>query len=206
MRTETFDSLSGDAAEPFIGCKIVDECGESVGTVEGFWLDPSTRRVAYLGANGGWLPGSLHVVPARDVKIDEDGSLVVLGYLAAFIKKAPTSLRGVELAEVDKEGINAYYGRFIPLHRVSSIEEIRPEEALKPEYSGQEANTSGSGGPRSGQYRSKLEDAEQTFFDQKGFVTDTMPEVDASRELERTQKEANSQSRRPREERRSGLA
>lgn len=199
MRTETFDSLSADAAEPFIGCKIVDECGESVGTVEGFWLDPSTRRVAYLGANGGWLPGSLHVVPASDVKIDKDGSLIVLGYLAAFIKKAPTSLRGVELAEVDKEGINAYYGRFI--HRVSSIEEIRPEEALKPEYSGQEANTSGSGGPRSGQYRSKLEDAEQTFFDQKGFDTDSMPEVDASRGLERTQKEAKIRNREDREKR-----
>jgi len=199
MRTESFDSLNADAAEAFIGCKLVDRCGESVGTAEGFWLDPSTHRVAYLGAKGGWAPGSVHLVPARDAEINEHDNLIVLRYPVAFIKKAPTAVPGVELAEVAKEGINAYYGQFIALHRVSSIEEIRPEEAL--EDSGQESNTVPSGRRKSGQCRAKLEEAEQTFFDQKGFVTDSMSEVDASGELKRTQDEAKIRNREDREKR-----
>jgi hypothetical protein len=199
MRTEAFDSLDADAAGAFIGCKLVDGSGESVGTVEGFWLDPSTHRVAYLGAKSGWSPGSVHVVPARDAEINEHDNLIVLGYPAAFIKKAPTAVPGVELAEVAKEGVNAYYGQFIALHRVSSIEEIRPEEALKD--SEQESNTSPSGRQKSGQYRSEIEEAEQTFFDQKGFVTDSISEVDASGELKRMQKEAKIRNREDREKR-----
>jgi hypothetical protein len=49
--------------------------------------------------------------------------------------------------------------------------------------------------------RSKLEGDEQTFFDQKGFVTDSMSEVDASGELARTQKEAKTRNREDRDKR-----
>jgi hypothetical protein len=37
--------------------------------------------------------------------------------------------------------------------------------------------------------------SEQAFFNQKGFVTDSMPEVDASQELLRTQKDAKVRNR-----------
>jgi hypothetical protein len=39
------------------------------------------------------------------------------------------------------------------------------------------------------------EPCDQAFFNQKGFVTDSMPEVDASQELLRTQKEATVRNR-----------
>jgi hypothetical protein len=35
-----------------------------------------------------------------------------------------------ELAEIEKEEIDAYYGYFVPLHRTSDIKEVRPEDAL----------------------------------------------------------------------------
>jgi hypothetical protein len=38
--------------------------------------------------------------------------------------------------------------------------------------------------------RGKIEQEEQSFFKQKGFVTDSMPEVDASAELKRTAEQA----------------
>ena len=38
--------------------------------------------------------------------------------------------------------------------------------------------------------RRKIEQEEQSFFKQKGFVTDSMPEVDASAELKRTAEQA----------------
>ena len=78
------------------------ENGESVGAVEGFWLDPSTHRVAFVGIRSGWLPGSVHIVPAGSVQIDDQhGNFSALDYTAAFIKKAPTGLAGAELAEVE---------------------------------------------------------------------------------------------------------
>jgi hypothetical protein len=43
--------------------------------------------------------------------------------------------------------------------------------------------------------RLHVERSEQAFFDQKGFVTDSMPEVDASKELLRMQKEAKARNR-----------
>ena len=197
-----FDSISGDIAKnAFIGCKLVDRYGESVGTVAGFWLDPSTHRVAFLGVKTGWLPGRVHILPAADVEIEEHGSLIALGYSAAIIKIAPTGCPGAELAEVAKEEINAYYGRFVPVQRVSSIQEIRPEEALGTGSSGEGSTTAEAEGKTSLEDRSKLEGDEQTFFDQKGFVTDSMSEVDASRELARTQKEAKTRNREDRDKR-----
>jgi hypothetical protein len=38
--------------------------------------------------------------------------------------------------------------------------------------------------------RGKIEQEEQSFFKQKGFATDSMPEVDASAELKRTAEQA----------------
>jgi hypothetical protein len=200
-KMKRFDSISGEAADAFTGRKLVDQSGELVGLVEGFWLDPSTHRIAFLGVKSGWLPGNVHIVPAGDVGIEDHGSLTVRAYPAAFIKKAPTGLPGAELAEVEKEEINAYYGRFVPLKRVSSIQEIRPEEALKTVTSGEGSATEGAERKTSSEDRSKLEGSEQMFFDQKGFVTDSMSEVDVSRELARTQQEAKIRNRQDRDKR-----
>jgi hypothetical protein len=46
--------------------------------------------------------------------------------------------------------------------------------------------------------RGDLERSEQGFFEQEGFVTDAMPEVDASSELLRTQKEEKTRNRQDR--------
>ena len=43
---------------------------------------------------------------------------------------APHSDPKVELAEIEKEEIDAYYGCFVPLRRTSDIRGIRPEDAL----------------------------------------------------------------------------
>jgi hypothetical protein len=136
----------------------------------------------------------VHVVPARDAQIAEEGNLVKLGYPTAFIKKAPTFSPEGELAQVEKEEVNAYFGRITSLRRSSSIEEIRPEEAINFQNSGEESGTQDKS-EQSVEDRLNVERSDQAFFNQKGFVTDSMPEVDASQELLRTQKEAKVRNR-----------
>jgi hypothetical protein len=101
---------------------------------------------------------------------------------AEFLKQAPQYNPKAELSEMEKQGINAYYGHFVPLRRTSAIEVVRPEEALLPG-----APTAAETAP---QDRTAIEREEQAFFNQEGFVTDAMPEANAAEELERTIKEA----------------
>jgi len=51
---QRFDSLDENKARQFTGCKVIDQSGESVGTADGFWMDPSTRHAEFLGVKSSW--------------------------------------------------------------------------------------------------------------------------------------------------------
>jgi hypothetical protein len=113
---------------------------------------------------------------------------------ATLIKKAPTFSPRAELAQVEKEEINKYYGRSRAGGRTNSINELRPEEAVGSQDSQEESREEGKS-ERSVGDRQQIENGELSFFDQNGFVTDSMSEVDASQELLRVQKEAKARNR-----------
>jgi hypothetical protein len=93
-----------------------------------------------------------------------------------------------------EEEINKHGGRAKAPPRIDSIEAIRPEEALgAPDQS--ERSTISRRTPQAPETREDLERKEQLLFNQNGFVTDSMPEVDASQELLRVQKEAKARNR-----------
>ena len=186
------NTLNGAAIPDLSGRQVIDDEGETVGTVDGIWVDPSSQQLEFLGVKSSWLSGKVHVVPAAVVQLVE--GRLSLPYPTAFIKRAPAVRPLAELAQVEKEEINAYYGRFMSVSRVSSIKDLRPEEAVKPEESNQVDK-----GVAPGRDRTRIEDAEQAFFSQKGFVTDAMPEVDASKELLRVQEEAKTRNREDRQ-------
>jgi hypothetical protein len=188
MKMQRFDSLDEDGSGKLSGHKVIDRDGEPVGTVDGVWMDPSTHRVEFVGVKTSWLRGKVQVVPAGDVEVVGEGEMIRVCYPAAFVKKAPSASPETELAQVEKEEISAYFGRSQALHRVSSIEQMRSEESSL-ERSERPPETQDTT-RRSEKDRGDLERGEQSFFDQKGFVTDSMPEVDASHELLRTQEEA----------------
>ncbi len=187
-----FDSLNNVALPDLFGRQVIDEGSEAIGTVDGAWLDPSSQRVEFVGVKSSWLSGKVHVVPAAVVQLVE--GRLRLPYPTAFIKRAPAVRSQTELAQVDKEEINAYYGRFMSVNRVNSIEQIRPEEAVNGLGSGKGSDPADTGIPSS-QDRAQIEGAEQAFFNQKGFVTDAMPEVNASKDLLRVQEEAKTRNR-----------
>ncbi|HZC35433.1 MAG TPA: hypothetical protein VE242_07455 [Chthoniobacterales bacterium] len=88
------------------------------------------RAAEFAGIRIAELFPATCVVSARDTKIDEDNSLVRLEHPLDFVRNAPYGNPNAELAEVEKEKIDAYYGYFVPLQRISDIKEIRPEDAL----------------------------------------------------------------------------
>jgi PRC-barrel domain protein len=181
---KTFDLLHGDAARAFDGYELKDKNGDSVGTIHGFWLDPSTSQVAFVGVKSRGFGGKVHALPAADVAIDERGNLVDPRHTADFIRNSPIFDPEVEFSEVAKEGLDAYYGRDMPDQRVTSIEQVRPEEALAKRNFTEELSS-----------RSEVEGEEKAFFKHTGFVTDPLPEVDASNALEQAQEEAESRNR-----------
>ncbi len=188
MKIRMFDSLGEDGARQLTGCKVIDESGDSIGIVEGIWMDWSTRRVEFVGVKSSWSSGRVHVVPAGDAEIIQEGNLIRIRYPLALIKESPTFSPGAELAQIEKEEINEHCGSSVGLRRRSSIAEIRPEQAIS------ERASDGPASEPAENDRDTLKRREQTFFNQNGFVTDSMAEVNVSEELLRTQKEANTRN------------
>jgi sporulation protein YlmC with PRC-barrel domain len=178
---KALDAFAEREARGLIGLPVVDQQGEKIGSLIGVWIDPSTRHVEFMGLKSSWLFRSTHLVPSRNVEV-EPGYVVRVQFPAAFLREAPRYNPKAELSEMEKQGINAYYGHFLPLRRTSAIEELRPEEALPP--------AAASAGQTSPQDRTAIERDEQGFFNQEGFVTDALPDANAAEELERTIEEA----------------
>jgi hypothetical protein len=99
MKTILFDSLGEADARKLSGCKVVDESGESIGTVDGLWMDSTSRRVEFVGVKSDSLSGKVHLVPAREAQIIEEGYFVKLRYRAELIAKAPSFLPGAGRSE-----------------------------------------------------------------------------------------------------------
>jgi hypothetical protein len=158
----------------------------------------------YLGIKSSWLSRNVLFVPAADVQIGED-RIAKLEYPSAFVRNSPAFDPEVELAQVEKEEINTYFGRFVSTRRTSSIEEIRPEETINSRTINQESEPQGSS-PRSAEDRRHIESSEQAFFNQNGFVTDSNAR---GRCLQRTaanaERSESSESQRPDQEQLIGL-
>src|ERR1700730_11840622 len=177
MKIMMFDSLDEDRARQLAGCNVTDESGKPVGTVDGLWMDSSSRRVEFVGVKSNAISGRVHVMPAGEAQIIEEGSLVKLRCPATLIKKAPTFSPRAELDQVEKEEINKYYGRSRAGGRANSINELRPEEAVRSQDPEEKSREQGNA-RRSVGGRQQIENSELNFFNQDGFVTDSMPEVD----------------------------
>jgi len=179
---KALDSFAERDARRLIGLTVVDEQGEKIGCLCGIWVDPTTHHVEFMGLKSSWLFRSTHLIPSRSVEVEPEHRVVRVQFPAEFLKEGPRYNPKAELSDLEKQGINAYYGHFVPLRRTSAIEELRPEQALPPK-----AVNAARTAP---QDRATIEREEQAFFNQEGFVTDAMPEANAAQELERTIKEA----------------
>jgi hypothetical protein len=178
MQTQEMSNHDRLAAQSLFGRRVVDKDGQIIGVMNGFWLDPSTLRVAYMGVEISSFPRRSHVVPAAGCKVKDTG-VVHLCFPAETVKESPIVQAGSELSQIEMEEINSHYRRIAARYRKTAIEEVRPEESIRDRAGSLPEGPSNNDDDRSG-----IERREQSFFNQKGFVTDAMPEVDASKDLE----------------------
>ena len=156
-------------------------------------MDSTSHCVEFVGIKSSSFSEKVHVIPARDAQIIEEGNSIRLRYPAGLIKKAPSFSPGAALVQTEREQINKHRDRITASPRNSSIDEMRPEEAIGRPSPDQDAEARGRS--EGSTDRGDLENGEQAFFNQKGFVTDSMSEVDASQELLRVQNEAKIRNR-----------
>jgi sporulation protein YlmC with PRC-barrel domain len=100
MKAILFDSLDEAGARKLAGCKVIDECGEPVGTVDGIWVDSSSHRVEFVGVKNSSFSGNVRVIHARDAQIIEEGCSLKLRFPAALIKQVPSFSPGAELEQM----------------------------------------------------------------------------------------------------------
>ena len=107
---KTLKEITGDSLEQMIDYKVVDQNGDSVGTLHSLWSDPTTGAVEFLGVKTGWIFGQNHVVPAEKAELDETQNVVRLPYTSTFVKEAPSMSAEAEISEEEEENIYRYYG------------------------------------------------------------------------------------------------
>ncbi len=107
---KTLKEMTGDSLEQMIDYKVIDQDGDSVGTLHSLWSDPTTGAVEFLGVKTGWLFGQNHVVPAEKAELDESLNVVRLPYTSLFVKEAPSMSADAEISEEEEENIYRYYG------------------------------------------------------------------------------------------------
>ncbi len=152
---KTLKDITGDSLEQMIDYKVVDQDGDSVGTLHSLWSDPTTGAVEFLGVKTGWLFGQNHVVPAEKAELDESQNVVRLPYTSLFVKEAPSMSADAEISEEEEEKIYHYYGLGHDDVGVSSEADIDklPEAAGASSLataSGQDEGSSNFGAPTGG--------------------------------------------------------
>lgn len=90
---------------------VVDKEGESVGTLFSSWSDQKTGGFEFLGVKTGWLLGKNHVIPAKEVQVDEEKHTIHLPYTAVFLKEAPVCDAAAEITEEHENQIRQYYAK-----------------------------------------------------------------------------------------------
>ncbi len=89
---------------------IVDQSGESLGSLHSMWNSEHNGQLEFLGVKTGWLFGSNHVVPAEKAQIDESARTIQVPYLLAKIKDAPSVDADATISDEQEAEIYRYYG------------------------------------------------------------------------------------------------
>ena len=108
-RAGPLDSMAFAHIWQLFGYAILDDAGATAGPVARVWTDPASGRLRYLGLTTGRIRRQTHVIPARDVHIDDHDRSIRVGYLAATIRAAPSHNTDVPLTSDQERKVGTHY-------------------------------------------------------------------------------------------------
>jgi uncharacterized protein (TIGR02271 family) len=103
----TFDDVNDQTFQSLLGRKVIDDRGDTIGTLDALWTDEASGKVEFLGVKTGWLLGKTHVVPARGVEIHDDR--IRVPYDVQLVKDAPSYPAEEPLSDAQEQEITEYY-------------------------------------------------------------------------------------------------
>ncbi len=118
---QALSTIHSGTFHDLIDYSVVDQSGDSVGTLHSLWADQETGGLEFLGVKTGWLFGSNHVVPTAQAQVDEASRTIQVPYALDLIKGAPAIAADAEITEDQEAEIYRYYGVSGGSHR-SSVE------------------------------------------------------------------------------------
>jgi PRC-barrel domain len=124
-------TLSVEQLEPAKGADVTSGDGHPVGTVEGIYLDESTREPEWALVNTPWIGQRNTCVPLREATL-EQGTLRV-PYSLEQLRGAPTIDPDGSLSEGEEAELYSYYGIPYPHRarlRITRYYDVFPDRQL----------------------------------------------------------------------------
>lgn len=124
-------TLSAEQLEPVKGVEVASGDGHPAGTVEGIYLDESTRDPEWALVNTPWVGKAHTFVPLREATL-EQGTLRV-PYSLEQLRGAPTIDPDGTLSEGEEAELYSYYGIPYPTKagfRITRYYDVFPDRQL----------------------------------------------------------------------------
>lgn len=102
QETQGFDQL--------FGCTVLDPSGNSIGKVDGVWVDDATAALEFISVKVGTLMGKSHIIPVAQREVDSTGGVITVPYAENLVKDAPSFGSDDELSPQDENEMYQYYG------------------------------------------------------------------------------------------------
>jgi uncharacterized protein (TIGR02271 family) len=101
---------TGTQTEQLFGYDVTDTQGNTIGSVDGVWVDDATNRPEFIAVKTGMLFGKNHLMPVEQAQIDQASQTIQVPYSEDQIKGGPSFGTTDNLSPDDEQQIYSYYG------------------------------------------------------------------------------------------------
>lgn len=128
-----WDRVSSRRLEQYVGYDVMDRSDNKIGTLECLWSDP-TGNPEFIGVKTGWFLGKTHVVPAHNVEVNQNRSVIRIPYDEQKVKDAPSYDSDLEMSDATATEVKRHYG--IRAREMRQEPASPRTEARAPEHTG----------------------------------------------------------------------